>query len=150
MASFPKTAAGIQHVQINFDRGRELKLHSFVSEFMEEYDASGLTPSVISKIGFGNLGRFLHNVSFLAWSHSVCGHKKPPIEFLDDCLVGKHARPVIYYIAGWMLHSASKALTIARDKRLFFLEFPKAHSIDEDITCSKFRASCFSRGKEEV
>jgi hypothetical protein len=62
--TFPKTAAGIQHAQIDFDRGRELKLHSFVTKFMEEYDASGLTPSVISKIGFGNLGRFLHHKIF--------------------------------------------------------------------------------------
>jgi hypothetical protein len=70
---------------------------------MEEYDASRLTPSVISKIGFNNLGKFLHHVIFLVWSHSVCGHKKPPTEFLVDCLVGNHARPVIYYIAKWVL-----------------------------------------------
>ncbi len=62
--TFPKTAAGIQHAQIDLDRGRELKLHNFVTEFMEEYDASGLTPSVISKIGVSNLGRFLHHVIF--------------------------------------------------------------------------------------
>jgi hypothetical protein len=35
-----------------------------------------------------------------------------------------------------MLYSASKALTIARDKRLLFLEFSKAHSINEDIAQS--------------
>jgi hypothetical protein len=93
--TFPKTAAGIQHAQIDFARGSELKLHSFVTEFMEEYDASGLTPSVIPKIGFSNLGRFLHHVIFLAWSHSVCGHEKPLIEFPVDCLVGKHARPAL-------------------------------------------------------
>jgi hypothetical protein len=72
----------------------------------------------------------------LAWSHSVCGHEKPPIEFPVDCLVGKHACPIIYYVAGWMLYSASKALTIARDKRPLFLEFSKAHSIDADIVKS--------------
>jgi hypothetical protein len=35
-----------------------------------------------------------------------------------------------------MLYSASKALAIARDKRPLFLEFSKAHSIDEDIAKS--------------
>ncbi len=134
--TLPKTAAGIQNAQIDFDRGRELKLQCFAAEFMEEYDASGFTPWVITKIGFGNLGRFLHNVIFLAWSHSACGNDKPPIEFPVDCLVGKHARPVIYYVAGWMLCSASKALTVARDKRPLFLEFSMTHSIDEDTARS--------------
>ncbi len=60
--TFP--AAGKQNAQIGFDRGRELRLQSFVTELIEEYDASGLTPSVISRIGFGNLGRFLHQVIF--------------------------------------------------------------------------------------
>jgi hypothetical protein len=46
-----------------------------------------------------------------------------PTEFPDDCLVGKHACPVIYYVAGWLLCNASKALTVARDKRLLFLDF---------------------------
>jgi hypothetical protein len=134
--TFPKTAAGIQNAQIDFDRGRELKLQCFAAEFMEEYDASGFTPLVITKIGFGNLGRFLHHVIFLAWSHSVCSNDKPPIKFPVDCLVGKHARPVIYYFVDWMLYSASKALTVARDKRQLFLEFSMAHSIDEDIARS--------------
>jgi hypothetical protein len=101
LETFPKTAAGIQHVQIDFnDRGRELKLQSFVAEFMEEYNASGMPPSVMSKIGFGHLGRFLHHAIFLAWSHSLCSQEKPPVEFPVDCLVGKHTCPVIYYAAG--------------------------------------------------
>ncbi len=91
---------------------------------------------VISKIGFGHIGRFLHQVIFLAWSHSVCNHEKPPVKFPVDCLVGKHARPVIYYVAGWTLYSASQALTIAMDKRPLFFEFSSAHSIDEDMARS--------------
>jgi len=102
--TFPKTAAGIQIAQIDFDRSRELKLQSFVTEFIEEYDASGLS-HVISNIGFGHIGRFLHQVIFLAWSHSVCDHEKPPVEFPVDCLIGKHAHPVIYYVAGWTMHT---------------------------------------------
>jgi hypothetical protein len=134
--TFPKTAAGIQNAQIDFDRGRELKLQCLAAELMEEYDASGFTPLVISKIGFGNLSRFFHHVVFLAWSHFVCSKDKPPIKFPVDCLVGKHACPVMYYVAGWTLYSASKALTVARDKRPLFLEFSMTHSIDEDIARS--------------
>ena len=62
LENFPKTAAGIQNAQIDFDRGREIRLQRFVTEFMEEYYASGLPPSVASKIGFGHLGRYLHHV----------------------------------------------------------------------------------------
>ncbi len=123
-----------------------MRLQSFVTELMEEYDASGLTPSVISRIGFGNLGRCLHHVIFLAWSHSVCSHKKPLIKFPIDWLVGKHAHPVIYYITGWMLYS-----TIARDKRPLFLKFSKAHSIDEDISkSSKLLTSLVERRKRNL
>ena len=68
---FPKTSAGIQNVQIDFDRGRELRLQRFITEFMKKNYASGLPPSIMSKIGFGHLGRYLHHVIFLAWSHSL-------------------------------------------------------------------------------
>jgi hypothetical protein len=50
--------------------------------------------------------------------------------------VGKHARPVIYYVAGWMLYIASMALTVARDKRLLFFGFSESQSINEDMAKS--------------
>jgi hypothetical protein len=134
--AFPRTAAGIEHAQIDFDRAGESKLKSFVANFMEEYDGSGLPRAEVSRIGFGHLGRFLHHVMFMVWSHSVCDHNKPPVEFPDDCLMDKHARPVIYYVAGWMLYSASKALTVARDKRLLFFGFFESQSIAEDMAKS--------------
>ncbi len=134
--AFPRTAAGIGHDQIDFDRARESKLKSFIADFMEEYDASGLPRAEVSRIGFGHLGQFLHHLMFMVWFHSVCNHDKPPVKFLDDCLVGKHARPIIYYVAGWMLYSASKALMVARDKRLLFFGFSESQSIDEDMAKS--------------
>jgi hypothetical protein len=130
---FPRTAAGIEHAQIDFDRARESKLKSFIADFMEEYDASGLPHAKVSRIAFGHLGRFLHHVMYMVWLHSVCNHDKPQVEFLDDCLVGKYARLVIYYVAGWTLYSASKALTVARDKRLLFYKFSESQSIKEDM-----------------
>jgi hypothetical protein len=63
--------------------------------------------------------------------HLVCNYKKPPVKFTVDCLVGKYARPVLYYIAGWMLYSASKALTVAKDKRPTYYRFEAMHSIME-------------------
>jgi hypothetical protein len=64
--TFLKTAAGIQHVQINFDRVRESKLQMFTAEFMLEYDSAGLPPEVISEVSFGHLGRFLYLIIFMA------------------------------------------------------------------------------------
>ena len=87
----PKSAAGIQNAQIDFNRGRELRLQRFIIEFMEEYYAYGLPPSVMSNIGIGHLCRYLHHVIFLALSHSVCSQEKPPVKFQADCLVGNHA-----------------------------------------------------------
>ena len=107
---FPKTVAGILDAQLEFNKRKESNLHTFVDHFMNKYDSTGLYPT-ISKISFGHLGRFLHQVLFNGMMHFVCNYEKPPFKFPVDCLVGKYARPVLYYVAGWMLYSVSKALT---------------------------------------
>jgi hypothetical protein len=76
------------------------------------------------------VGAFLHLALFLAWSHVIPDNQKPPINFPVDCLVGKYALPVVYYVAGWTLFSASKASSIAADKRPLFFRFVAAHTID--------------------
>jgi hypothetical protein len=45
--TFPKTAAGIQHAQVNFVTGRKSKLQMFTAEVMLEYDSAGLPPKDI-------------------------------------------------------------------------------------------------------
>ncbi len=60
----------------------------------------------------------------------ISDNQKPPINFLADCLAGKYALPVVYYVAGWTLYSASKASSIAADKRSLFFRFAAAHTID--------------------
>ena len=66
----------------------------------------------------------------MAWSHAISDNEKPPINFPMNCLVGKYALPVVYYVAGWTLYSASKASTIAADKRPLFFRFAAAQTID--------------------
>jgi hypothetical protein len=61
----------------------------------------------------------------------VCNYEKPPVKFPSDCLVGKYARPFLYYIAAWMLYSASKALTVAKEKRPACYRFLATRSIME-------------------
>ncbi len=119
---FPKTAARVPNAQLEFERRKELNMRVFIHKFMKEYDSSGLScPEDISIITFGRLGAFLHLALFMAWSDVICDNKKPPIDFPVDCLVGKYALPVIYYVAGWTLFLMLKASTVAADNRpLFF------------------------------
>jgi hypothetical protein len=127
---FPKTVAGILDAQLEFNKRKESNLHTFVDHFMNKYDSTGLYPT-ISKISFGHLGRFLHQVLFNGMMHFVCNYEKPPFKFPVDCLVGKYARPVLYYVAGWLLYSASKALTVSKDKRSTYYRFATMQCIME-------------------
>jgi hypothetical protein len=127
---FPKTVPGILNVQLEFDKRKESNLHTFVDHFMNKYNSTGLYQT-ISKISFGHLGRFQHQALFNEMMHLVCNYEKPPVEFPVDCLVGKYARPVLYYIAGWTLYSASKALTVSKDKRPTYYRFAAMQCIIE-------------------
>jgi hypothetical protein len=61
----------------------------------------------------------------------VCNYKEPPVTFPVDCLVGKNARPVLYYVAGWPLYNASKALTVSKDERPTYYRFAATQCIME-------------------
>ena len=148
----PKTSAGVPNAQLDFERAKEMKMIAFVADFMKEYESTGLPPADISSITYGRMGAFLHLALFKAWSDVICDNEKPPIHFPVDCLVGKYALPVIYYVAGWTLFSASKASTIAVDNRLLFFRFAARHTIEE---CAAklgqgHESSNISRGKEET
>jgi hypothetical protein len=95
---FPKTSAGVPNAQLNFEKPKEMKMRAFVADFMKEYDSTGLPSAGVSRIMFGRLGAFLHLALFMAWSDVICNNEKPPIDFPVDCLVGKYALPVIYYV----------------------------------------------------
>ena len=120
---FPKTSTSVPTAHLDFERAKEMKMSAFVADFMKEYESTGLLPADISRIKFGRLGAFLHLALFKAWSDVICDNTKPPIHFPVDCLVGKYALPVIYYVAGWTLFSASKASTVAVDSRPLFFRF---------------------------
>jgi hypothetical protein len=128
---FPKTSAGVPNAHLEFDRTKETRMRAFADEFIAEYDSSGLSRlEDVSRITFGRLGAFLHLALFMAWSHVISDNQKPPINFPAECLVGKYALPVVYYVAGWTLYSASKASSIAADKRPLFFRFAAAQTID--------------------
>ena len=128
---FPKTSAGVTNAHLEFERRKETRMCAFADKFIAEYDSSGLSRlEDVSRITFGRLGAFLHLALFLAWSHVISDNQKPPINFPADCFVRKYALPVVYYVAGWTLYSASKASSIAAGKRPLFFRFAAVHTID--------------------
>ena len=40
--TFPKTAAGVSNAQLNFERAKELKMRTFLADFMKDYNSTGL------------------------------------------------------------------------------------------------------------
>ncbi len=86
---------------------------------------------------------------FQAWSDAVCNNEKPPIEFPVDCLVGRYALLVVYYVAGWTLFSMSKASTVAADNRPVCFTFAASQTIDERAG-KEDESSVISRGEEET
>ena len=117
-------------------------MRAFAGEFIAEYNSSGLSRlEDVSRITFRRLGAFLHLALFMAWSHVISDNQKPPINFPANCLVGKYALPVVYYVA-------SKASSIAADKRPFFQVCGCADY--RWMRCKKYASADVSRGEEET
>jgi hypothetical protein len=127
----PKTISGVQGAQVQFDRKREALLPDFVTKFRSDFASSGVGEN-ITEVQFAYLGRFLYTAVCNEWLKLISNIAKPPMEYPLDCLVGKHALKVIYYVAGWTLYSASKALTKGIADRPLFQEFAQSQTIDAD------------------
>ena len=125
----PKTISGTQGAQVELDRKREARKHDFVAKFRLDHASSGVGDN-ISERDFAILGMFMYTAVYIEWSKLICVVAKPSIEFPLDCLVGKYACKVIYYVAGWTLHSASKALTKGIANRPLFQNFAQSQSIN--------------------
>lgn len=127
----PKTAAGLPSAEVEFQKKRrDLKI-AFLKRWMEEYGTVGVENQLDRK-KFGALGSFLCNILYLDWSQCSVECEKPQVSFPGESLVGKYARPMVYYVAGWTLVSASQALTIALGKREIYFTFARAHTITRE------------------
>ena len=63
--------------------------------------------------------------------------ERPPVTMPEQCLVGKYARTVVYYVAGWTLHSLSLARTIARNMQPLYRRFSDQHIINEEVAAAE-------------
>ena len=84
----------------------------------------------MGRASFGRFGELLHIILFTEWSHSTIDDGRPAVSFPEKNLVGKYAKTVVYYMARWTLSSASKALTIAAEKREIYAAFARAHFLE--------------------
>jgi hypothetical protein len=57
--------------------------------------------------------------------------ERPPVTLPEDCLMGKYARPVMYYCAGWTLHSLPMAQTIAKENQASYQTFAQQQNVGE-------------------
>ena len=108
-------------------------MYALVDDFMKQYELSKILAAEMSRRSFGQLGAFsLHSFGvFHVYSGRICNNEMPPIKLLMDCLVGRYALPVVYYVAGWTLYSASKASTIVTDKRPLYFTWAASQTIHE-------------------
>ena len=64
--------------------------------------------------------------------------ERPSVQIPGKVKVGKYARPVIYYVAGWTLCSASRALTISlQDREKYVLFVQRNNTTKEDAQKEK-------------
>ena len=85
---------------------------------------------------FGSYGVYLHNALFFNWSYSAADSECPAVSFPEGCLVGRFARPVIYYVARWIVFSMKLARGIASAERQMFSDFVAHNSLDAEVAKS--------------
>ena len=123
---FPKKAAGLSSAEVEFQREIIVNKTHFVGSWLNLHESSGTS---VSRKLFGRLGQFFHMVMYHEWTHAAIDSERPSVEIPGSVAVNRHARPVIYYVAGWTLFSASRALTVAGKERGKYFLFVQAHSI---------------------
>jgi len=129
---FPKSIARLPDADLEFQVRNRQQKKAFIAQWVNLRDSFLGTQAIsFPKDKFRYFGSFLYDLLFDCWAFNSMEGERPPVTLPEGCLVGKYARPVVYYVAGWTLHSLSMALTIAKDKRAIYQTFAERHSIGE-------------------
>jgi len=126
---FPRTLAKLSGSEMNFIT----RVRARQEEFIRKWGKEGKTS--MSTLQFKALGSFLFNAIKLQWMYSAANSDKPEVCIPgpdDDTLVGKYSHRTVYYVAGWIVFSLSKAKTIASKKRGIYHRLAHQHSLSED------------------
>ena len=110
----PKKASGLSNAEVGFQRAILEHKGSIVSRWIDLVNSDGVD---LERDKAGRLGQFLFNTTYQAWVRASASAERPPVQIPGKVKLGKYARPVIYYVAGWTLYSASRALTISLHER---------------------------------
>lgn len=128
---FPRTLAKLSGSEMNFIT----RVRARQGEFIRNWENAEPKKTGMSAVQFKALGSFLFNAIKLQWMYSAANSGKPEISIPgpdDDTLVGKYSHRTVYYVAGWIIFSLSKAKTIAAKKRGIYHRLARLHMLSED------------------
>ena len=131
-AEFPKSVARLPDADLDFQVRVCQQKKSFITRWFNNRDVFvGAKAELFPAEDYRYFGSFLFSVLFDCWAFNLMAGERPPVTLPENCYVWKYARPVVYYVAGWILHSLLLARTIAKDKRPLYNQFAEQHSIGE-------------------
>ena len=118
---FPKSIARLPDADLTFMVRLRQQKSRFIQQWIEQRDGlHGADSAAFPTEKYRCFGSFLFDVMFDCWSLNSMEAERPSVTMPDQCLVGKYARPVVYYVAGWTLHSLTLARTIARNMQSLY------------------------------
>lgn len=125
----PKKASGLSNAEVGVQRAILEHKGSIVSRWIDLVNSDGVD---LERDKAGRLGQFLFNTTYQAWVRASASAERPPVQIPGKVKLGKYARPVIYYVAGWTLYSASRALTISVQEREKFSQFAQRNNTTKE------------------
>ena len=125
----PKKASGLPNAEVGFQRSILEHKGSIVSRWIELVDSDDVD---LGRDKAGRLGQYLHTTIYQAWVRASAYAERPPVQIPGQVKLGKYARPVIYYVAGWTLYSASRALTISLQEREKCFQFVQRNNTTKE------------------
>ena len=130
---FPKSVARLPDADLQFQVRLRQRKKVFIGQWVEQRDALlGADSSLFPKEKYRYFGSFLFDILFDCWSLNSMEGERPPVTTPEQCLVGKYARPVVYYVAGWTVHSLTLARTVARKMQPLYCRFADQHIISKE------------------
>ena len=127
---FPKKASGLSNAEVEFQRSILEHKDSIVSRWIDIVETDDDVD--LGRDKAGRLGQYLHNIIYQEWVRTSADGERPPVQIPGKVKLGKYARPVIYYVAGWTLYSASRALTISVKEREIYFSFVRRNNTTKE------------------
>jgi hypothetical protein len=136
---FPKSIARLPDADLEFQVRCRQQKKVFIAQWIGHHESFlGAEAESFPVEKYRYFGSFLYDVLFDCWAFRSMEGERPPVTLPQKCLVGKYARPVVYYVSGWTMHSLSLAKTIGKAMRPLYARFAEQHSIGEKAALEKF------------